>query len=202
LIATASPTIATVAETSGYPVQFDIEYPERLSRWLWLFKWLLVIPHFFVLFGLGIAAAVCGLIAWWGIFFTGKYPEGLWNFVVRVQRWSVRVTAYAYLMRDEYPPFAFDLEYPVQLDAERPPFYPPWRLFFTIFAVIPHLLLGVVYSFGYLLTLLLVPWAILILGRYPRGLFSFAVGVHRYLLRVQFYIALLSGKYPPFGMKA
>jgi hypothetical protein len=88
----------------------DMRYPDvrsDLNRWLPLVKWLLAIPHYIVLFFLGIAAIVCIVIAWFAILFTGRYPRGLFEFVVGVGRWSVRVTAYAFLLvTDRYPPFS------------------------------------------------------------------------------------------------
>ncbi len=91
-------------------VHIEIPYPdakEDLNRWLPLVKWLLAIPHYVVLFFLGIAALVVVIIAWFAILFTGRYPKGLFDFVVGVMRWSLRVSAYAFLLTtDEYPPFA------------------------------------------------------------------------------------------------
>ena len=88
----------------------DIPYPDvrsDLNRWLPLVKWLLAIPHYIVLFFLGIAALVCVVIAWFAILITGRYPSGLFDFVVGVGRWSVRVQAYAFLLAtDRYPPFS------------------------------------------------------------------------------------------------
>lgn len=92
-------------------VHLDFAYPDatRLSRGLPLVKWLLAIPHYFVLFFLGIAAFVCIVIAWFAILFTGRYPRSLFNFVVGVQRWSLRVSAYAFLLiTDQYPPFSLN----------------------------------------------------------------------------------------------
>src|SRR5438445_9763956 len=88
-------------------VHLDAEYaPEQLNRWLPLVKWLLAIPHYIVLFFLGIGAFFAVIIAWFAILFTGKYPRGLFDFVVGVLRWSNRVTGYAFvLVTDEYPPF-------------------------------------------------------------------------------------------------
>ncbi len=91
-------------------LRLDIAYPdveEDLSRWMPLIKWLLAIPHYIVLAFLGIAAFVCVVIAWFAILFTGRYPHGLFDFVVGVGRWAVRVSAYAFLLTtDRYPPFS------------------------------------------------------------------------------------------------
>ena len=91
-------------------VRLDFPYPnaeQELNRWLPLVKWLLAIPHFIVLFFLSIAALVCVLIAWFAILFTGRYPRGLFDFVLGVGRWGVRVQAYAFLLStDRYPPFS------------------------------------------------------------------------------------------------
>jgi hypothetical protein len=91
-------------------LRLDMAYPDArsdLNRFLPLVKWLLAIPHYIVLFFLGIAAVVCIVIAWFAILFTGRYPRGLFDFVVGVGRWGVRVSAYAFLMvTDRYPPFS------------------------------------------------------------------------------------------------
>ena len=90
-------------------VHIEIPYPDakKLNRWLPLVKWLLAIPHYIFLFFLWIAAIVCVVIAWFAILFTGRYPRGLFDFVVGVYRWSLRVCAYSFLLTtDLYPPFA------------------------------------------------------------------------------------------------
>lgn len=91
-------------------VHLDIRYPDAkqdLNRWLPLVKWLLAIPHYVVLEILGVAAVVATIIAWFAILFTGRYPRGLFDFVVGVGRWGLRVSAYAFLLvTDEYPPFS------------------------------------------------------------------------------------------------
>ena len=90
-------------------VHLDLPYPDAsrdLNRWLPLVKWLLAIPHYVVLFFLGIAAVVVVIVAWFAILFTGRYPPGLFGFVEGVIRWSNRVAAYAFLLvTDRYPPF-------------------------------------------------------------------------------------------------
>ena len=91
-------------------LRLDMPYPDArtdLNRWLPLVKWLLAIPHYIALFFLWIAAIVCIVIAWFAILFTGRYPRGLFDFVVGVMRWTTRVEAYAWLLvTDRYPPFS------------------------------------------------------------------------------------------------
>jgi len=98
---------STVEEQSVH-LQFDYPDVERdLNRWLPLVKWFLVIPHIIVLFFLSIGAFFAVLIAWFAILFTGRYPRGLFDFVVGVARWWLRVQAYATLLvTDRYPPFS------------------------------------------------------------------------------------------------
>jgi hypothetical protein len=91
-------------------VHLEIDYPDvpkDLNRWMPLIKWFLAIPHYFVLAFLAIGAWFAGVIAWFAILFTGAYPRGLFDFVVGVGRWILRVNAYAFLLvTDRYPPFS------------------------------------------------------------------------------------------------
>jgi hypothetical protein len=93
-------------------VHLDVDYPDvpnDLNRWLPLVKWFLAIPHFFVLLFLWIAAIVVVVIAWFAILFTGRYPQGMFDFVVGVMRWHNRVVGYAFILStDRYPPFSLD----------------------------------------------------------------------------------------------
>jgi Domain of unknown function (DUF4389) len=98
---------STVEEQS---VHLDIEYPDverDLNRWMPLVKWLLAIPHYVLLAFLAIGAVFAIVAAWFAILVTGRYPQVLFNYVVGVGRWSVRVNAYAFLLvTDQYPPFS------------------------------------------------------------------------------------------------
>jgi hypothetical protein len=98
---------STVEEQS---VHLEIDYPDvksDLNRWMPLVKWLLAIPHYIVLIFLGIAAFFAVIIAWFAILVTGQYPRALFDFIVGVGRWGLRVAAYAFLLvTDSYPPFS------------------------------------------------------------------------------------------------
>lgn len=98
---------STVEEQS---VHLDFEYPDverDLNRFLPLVKWLLAIPHYVVLGFLVIGALLAIIVAWFAVLFTGRYPRGLFDYVVGVGRWGLRVQAYAFLLvTDEYPPFS------------------------------------------------------------------------------------------------
>lgn len=91
--------------TTQYPVRLQIDYPEQLSRLSTFFRGLLGIPHLIVLIFVGIAQGVVMFISWWIVLFTGKYPKGLFDFVVNTMRWQTRVNAYSAFLTDRYPPF-------------------------------------------------------------------------------------------------
>jgi hypothetical protein len=94
-------------DAGQYPVTLEVDYPEELSRWMPFVKWLLAIPHFIALMFIGLIAALLYIIAFFAILFTGKFPRGMFDFIVGTSRWNYRVSAYAFLLlTDEYPPFS------------------------------------------------------------------------------------------------
>ena len=186
---------------STYPLVFDVEYPERLSRWLIFVKGLLAIPHLIILYALLAVAEIITVIAWFAILFTGRYPKGMFDFVVGILRWQHNFTAYIVLLRDEYPPFSLSAgQYPVTYDVEYPERLSRLLIFVKWLLVIPNLIVLALVGIAHYVTLIIAWFAILFTGRYPEGLFRFAVGTIRWSARVNAYVLLLRDEYPPFSL--
>jgi hypothetical protein len=194
--------MTTEATSSPFPVEFDVEYPERLSRLLIFFKWLLVIPHIIVLYAVGAVAGLFTVIAWFAILFTGRYPRGMFNFVVGYYRWTYNIGAYVYLLRDEYPPFSLESgRYPVTFEVEYPERLSRLLIFVKGLLVIPNVIVLYFVLLAWMVTTFIAWFAILFSGRYPKGLFDFAAGTLRWMARVNAYVLLLRDEYPPFSLR-
>ena len=198
------PPPSVAAAASDYPVRFDVDYPDRLSRWKIFVKWILAIPHFIIVYLLQAVASVLVLIAFFAILFTKKWPRGLFDFTVQIERWTSNVLAYAILLqRDEYPPFSGEAgEYPLTLDVDYDDSLSRWLIFVKWLLAIPHFIALAVLQFIGFILVIIVFFAILFTGRYPRGMFDFVVGVTRWHWRVYGYaILLFTDRYPPFSLK-
>jgi hypothetical protein len=206
---------------NDYPVRVRADLTAPPGRWLWLFKWVLLIPHFLVLIALWIVFLVLTLGAYVVVLVTGRYPRSTFDFNVGVLRWSWRVGYYGYevLGTDRYPPFALreEPDYPAGLQIAPPPPMPRWRPLVAWLLAIPHLLILAAFAGGTWqasadgdeqMTLpglvgvgvLIVAIALLFTARYPRGLYDLLVGLARWSLRVVAYVALLTDAYPPFRL--
>jgi hypothetical protein len=209
-------------EASAYPVRVEGRLDEPLSRWLWLVKWIAAIPHCIVLAFLWVAFAVLTVAAWLAILVTGRYPRRIFEFNVGVLRWTWRVGYYATsaLGTDRYPPFTLAEvpDYPATFSVEYPEEQSRSTVFFRWILAVPQLLVVGFFTggawFGWtawhddwgqgtgggLIALLVVIAGIVLLftGRYPRELYSFVMGLNRWVYRVAAYTALMTDRYPPF----
>jgi hypothetical protein len=213
--------------SSTYPVHVDAHLDTGLNRWLWLVKWLLALPHYFVLAFLWLAFVVLSVVAFFAILFTGRYPRTIFDFNVGVLRWSWRVAYYAYgaLGTDRYPPFTLAEvpDYPAHLDVDYPEhlsrglvLVKSWLLAIPHYLVIGFFLGGgvylgnaaaeawptnVVWDSGLISLLVFVAAVVLLFtGRYPQPIYDLVLGLNRWVLRVAAYAALMTDQYPPFRL--
>ncbi|MEU9046324.1 MULTISPECIES: DUF4389 domain-containing protein [unclassified Kitasatospora] len=197
---------------SPVSVEGDLDLP--LSRWLWLVKWLLAIPHWIILFVLWIAFVLLTVVAFFAILFTGRYPRGIFDFNLGVLRWSWRVSYYAYggLGTDRYPPFSLGEEpdFPARLDIVYPGqlsrglvLVKWWLLALPHYVVLGFFVGSGCRDGGVSLIGLLALFAGVALAftaRYPAGIFDLLVGLNRWVLRVVAYATLMTDSYPPFRL--
>jgi hypothetical protein len=209
-----------------HPVAVNARLDEDLSRWKWLVKWFLAIPHFVVMIFLWVAFVVTTFAAGVAILFTGRYPHRLFEFNLGVLRYGWRLSYYASsggLGTDRYPPFSLGREpdYPAVLDIAYPEqlsrglvLVKWWLLAIPHYIVLAVLIGGGIswtsdsgrWSFepvggGLLGLLVLIAGLILLVrGRYPRSVFDLVIGFNRWMYRVIAYSALMTDRYPPFRL--
>ena len=223
--ATPPPTPVSTSPTgaAAYPVRLDSRLDEPLSRWLWLVKWFLALPHLVVLAFLWVAFAVLTVMAGFAVLFTGRYPRGIFDFNVGVLRWSWRVTFYAFALgTDRYPPFSLhpDAGYPADLAVDYPETLSRGLVLVKWWLLaLPHYLVlavfgggitwwwwagrdgGAAFGAGLIGVLVLVAAvALAFTGRYLPTVFDFVTGMYRWSYRVCAYAALLRDEYPPFRL--
>jgi Domain of unknown function (DUF4389) len=217
-----------MSAASAHPVRVEGRLDPQLSRWLWLVKWLLAIPHYIILFFLFIAFFLLSVVAFFAILFTGRYPRTIFEFNVGVLRWGWRVAFYSYgaLGTDRYPPFTLAPvpDYPASIEVPYPEHLSRGLVLvkWWLLAIPHYLLLAVFFGGGgwfawegswegddyrgggppslVVLLVLIAAVALLFTTRYPRGLFDFVLGLDRWALRVVGYAALMTDVYPPFRL--
>jgi hypothetical protein len=210
----------------AYPVRIEGTLDPGLSRWLWLVKWLLAIPHYVVLAFLWLTLFVLTIVAFFVILFTGRYPRGIFDFNLGVLRWTWRVAFYSYgaLGTDRYPPFTLDdvPDYPARLEVAYPERLSRGLVLvkWWLLAIPQYIVVGILLGGGSYAAAKVDDWfwgigfetgligvlvffagvALLFTTRYPGGIFDVVVGLDRWVARVAVYVLLMRDEYPPFRL--
>lgn len=197
-----------------YPARLNGHLDPELSRWKWLVKWILLLPHMVVLLALWIAAFFMTIVAGFAILFTGRYPRSIFEFNLGVMRWTWRVSFYGLsaLATDKYPPFTLrqDPTYPADFTVDYPDHLSRGLVLVKWWLLaIPHYLVVALFaggthvagSSGLIAILAIVAGFVLLFkGRYPESIFDFVMGMNRWCYRVLAYAALMRDEYPPFRL--
>jgi hypothetical protein len=187
-----------------YPVTFEADFVEQRSRLTSFFRLLISIPWVVVGIFWALGALVCAIGAWFAIVFTGRYPQGLYDFVAKSLRYLTRVNAFQHLMTDAYPPFdgGEHPEYPVRVRIAPPPEeYSRWKTALRIVLLIPVLVL--LYLYELLLRAIgVLSWVVIVVtGRQPKGLFDVLRLAIAYETRAGAYQLLVTETYPPLTVE-
>lgn len=185
----------------SYPIAFEADYVERRSRLSAFFRLILAIPLLIWAYFYGIVAGIAIVVAWVVIVITGRYPQGLYDFVAGFTRFQARTLAFMALLSDPYPPFvgSEDSSYPVRMNFAGPlERYSRLKTFFRFILAIPILIVR--YAMNILLEIgAVAAWFVIVItGKMPRGLFDLMVLANSYTARSDAYFYLLSETYPPF----
>ncbi|MSQ34162.1 MAG: DUF4389 domain-containing protein [Dehalococcoidia bacterium] len=186
----------------SHPAIVILPYPKQQSRWLPLAKWFLAIPHLVVAALLILAAFFVIIVAALLITVTRRLPRPLFDFLLGVDRYCTRLSAYLLLMCDQYPPFRLkEGGYPAELSLPHPDRYSRWLPSVKWLLVLPHLLVLEVFDDFVLVLAFIALFAILFTRRYPQGLFELNLGFLRWQARAFTFAGLLTDKYPPYQLE-
>lgn len=184
---------------STYPIVYDQTPAIDRSRLSVFFRLILIIPHTIVAFFYAIGALVVVFIAWFAILFTGRYPDGMYQFVAGFLRFSMRYNAYAYLITDTFPPFdgAYHPEYPVRVSIPEPQeSYDRLTTLFRIVLLIPVLVLTYIFGIWMEAVAIALWFVAVIMGRTPAGLVNAQFFPFAYSARATAYWLLLTDRWP------
>lgn len=188
----------------AYPVRIELAHELEVGRWRPLLNWFLAIPHFVVLYVLGVVINVVWIVSFFAVVFTGRLPKGLFEANVMYWRYQWRLYSFVLGLRGGYPPFdfqtdgaepdvaVFEADHPEQLSRLLP--FVKWLLAIPHFVVLA--LLAVAAFFAWPVGALVV----LVTGRWPEAIHHLLVGLNRWADRVVAYVFLLTDEYPPFSL--
>ena len=206
----------SMAAGASAPIELNVDQPEGMSKGHLLLKTFLGpiyagIPHFIILYILGWISMLLSFVSFFAILITGNVPRGIFDVIVGIQRWNMRVAAYMGLpfgefLVDKYPPFSIDeepddrvrlhVEYPERLNR----LHAVVKFFFAwLYVGIPHGIALFVYAIVVLVMELYAWVMILATGRYPDTVYNLAVGLLRWDARVNIYMAMIRDEYPKFS---
>jgi len=195
----------------AYPVVLTGELSSELSRWLWLIKLILIIPHVLLLFLIWIGVGLSVIGAFFAILVTGRYPRGLFDFNLGAMRYTWRVGFYSFaaFATDQYPPFSMDREddYPATLDIPYPERLSRGLVLVKWILAIPHMIIvslisGPTGGWSVVGVLAVVAGILMLVKRpYPEDIFELLMDLNGWSYRVTAYVALMTDEYPPFRLK-
>ena len=201
-LVTEANSCQTTEGVALYPVTYEADYLKERNRLTTFFRYIVAIPWIIVAYVYAIAASVVVFIAWFALVFTGRYPEGMYNFVGGILRFSMRVNAFLYLQTDEWPSFGLkdDPAYPVRVRfADRAAKQSRVSVFFRLVLLVPLLLLS--YLISTLLGLVAaVSWVTIVFRGYqPAAIHNALAWALSWTTRVTAYSWLMRDEYPPVG---
>lgn len=189
---------------SSYPVRVELDHGLEVDRWRPFVNWILAIPHFIVLYVLGILMSVVWFITFFAVLFTGRIPDGLFDFHVMYWRYTWRTYSFMAGLRGDYPPFDFQTtghEPDVaRFEADRPGRLSRVLIFVKWLLAIPHYIVIALLAVAAFFAWGVGALAVLVTGRWPESIQHLLVGLSRWSFRVNCYVYLLTDEYPPFSL--
>jgi hypothetical protein len=189
-------------------VRVDFQRGYEVDRWRVIGNFVLAIPHFIILYALQGVRSALTFVSFFTVLFTKQIPEGIFRFIVMVDRYQWRVSTFAFFMRNEYPKFEFEMVMAdprndfAFLEIDRQDEYNRWAPLYKWFLAIPHYIVFAVFVIGAIFLWIAAFFAVLFTGKFPEGMRDYFVKLTRYGTRIFAYVGLLRDEYPSFGLSA